>query len=152
MRKQCNTRGFTDFCVKSIQLADFGRREIELAEQEMPGLMLLRRRARGEQPLKGARIIGCTHVVAQTAVLIETLIDIGAQVRWCACNVYSTQNEVAASLAQANIPVFAWRAEEEGDFWYCIDKACHTEGWQPNVVSVISGVNEHARAPTYDAR
>lgn len=132
-----NSRGFADFCIKSVELAEFGRREIEIAEQEMPGLMLLRRRARGEQPLKGAKVVGCSHIVAQTAVLIETLIDLGAQVRWAACNVFSTQNEVAAAVAEANIPIFAWRGEDEQDFWWCIDRACKAENWQPNVVSFV---------------
>lgn len=132
--KMTNSRGFSDFCIRNVELAEFGRREIEIAEQEMPGIMLLRRRARGEQPLKGAKVVGCSHIVAQTAVLVETLLDLGAQVRWAACNVFSTQNEVAAALAEANIPVFAWRGENEQDFWWCIDRACKAENWQPNVV------------------
>lgn len=89
----------------------------------MPGLMSLRRRAEGDKPLQGARVAGCTHITAQTAVLIETLIKLGAQVRWTACNIYSTQNEVAAALAQENISVFAWTNESDEEFWWCISKA-----------------------------
>lgn len=89
----------------------------------MPGLMSLRRRAEADKPLLGARIAGCTHLTAQTAVLIETLIRLGADVRWAACNIYSTQNEVAAALAQENIPVFAWANQNDDEFWWCISKA-----------------------------
>lgn len=89
----------------------------------MPGLMSLRRRAEADKPLLGARIAGCTHITAQTAVLIETLIRLGAEVRWAACNIYSTQNEVAAALAQENIPIFAWANQTDDEFWWCISKA-----------------------------
>lgn len=89
----------------------------------MPGLMSLRRRAEGDKPLLGAKIAGCTHITAQTAVLIETLIRLGAEVRWAACNIYSTQNEVAAALAQENISVFAWANQNDDEFWWCISKA-----------------------------
>merc|ERR1719369_597958 len=104
-----NTAGSSDFCVRKISAHSYGRREIEIAEQEMPGIMALRHKAKDDQPLKSARIVGCTHINAQTAVLVETLVTLGAQVRWAACNIYSTQNEVAAALAEAGIPVFAWR-------------------------------------------
>ncbi|KAG8040679.1 hypothetical protein G9C98_002675 [Cotesia typhae] len=118
---QKTEKGFTDFCVRNINQYAFGRREIEIAEQEMPGIMALRRRAAEDRPLKNAKIVGCTHINAQTAVLIETLVELGAQVRWAACNIYSTQNEVAAALAHAGYPIFAWRGETEEDFWWCID-------------------------------
>ena len=104
----------------------------------MPVLMSLRRRAEADKPLSGAKIAGCTHLTAQTAVLIETLIRLGAEVRWVACNIYSTQNEVAAALAQENIPVFAWTNETDEEFWWCISKALgieeSTNGWHPNMV------------------
>ncbi len=116
-KSQKNSKGFSDFCVRRIEQASYGRREIEIAEQEMPGMMALRSKAKDDKPLSGAKIVGCTHINAQTAVLIETLINLGAQVRWAACNIYSTQNEVAAALAENNIPVFAWRGESEEDFW-----------------------------------
>ncbi|CAF4648087.1 unnamed protein product [Rotaria sp. Silwood1] len=130
-----NSSGFNDFAVRRIKHAPYGRREIEIAEQEMPGLMALRRRAEGDKPLQGAKIVGCTHITAQTAVLIETLIRLGAQVRWCACNIFSTQNEVAAALAEASIPIFAWKGENDDDFWWCIKKAIGgDQGWQPNMI------------------
>ncbi|CAF0786265.1 unnamed protein product [Rotaria sordida] len=130
-----NSSGFNDFAVRRIKHAPYGRREIEIAEQEMPGLMALRRRAEGDKPLQGAKIVGCTHITAQTAVLIETLIRLGAQARWCACNIFSTQNEVAAALAEASIPIFAWKGENDDDFWWCIKKAIGgDQGWQPNMI------------------
>jgi adenosylhomocysteinase len=98
---QQNSSGFSDFCIKDIRLKDFGRREIEFAEQEMPGLMSLRKQVMENKPLRGAKIIGCTPITAPTAVLIETLGSLGAELRWSACNIYSTQNEVAAALAEA---------------------------------------------------
>merc|ERR1719414_2791285 len=106
-RIQKNSKGFNEFCVRRIEQASYGRREIEIAEQEMPGIMALRKKASDDKPLNGAKIVGCTHVNAQTAVLIETLVALGAQVRWAACNIYSTQNEVAAALAENTISVFA---------------------------------------------
>ncbi|KFP69029.1 Putative adenosylhomocysteinase 3, partial [Cariama cristata] len=120
--------------VKNIKQAEFGRREIEIAEQEMPALMALRKRAQGEKPLAGAKIVGCTHITAQTAVLMETLGALGAQCRWAACNIYSTLNEVAAALAESGFPVFAWKGESEDDFWWCIDRCVNVEGWQPNMI------------------
>ena len=105
---------------------------------EMPGLMALRRRAEGDKPLKDARVVACTHITAQTAVLIETLAALGAKVRWAACNIYSTQNEVAAAMAEASFPVYAWRGESEDDFWWCIDKCVSTDSWQPNMVSDVT--------------
>ncbi|CAH3047057.1 unnamed protein product, partial [Porites lobata] len=142
-RSQKNSSGGSDFCVKNIKLADFGRREIEIAEQEMPGLMLLRKRNCTDKPLEGAKIVGCTHVTAQAAVLIETLAALGAQVRWCACNIYSTQNEVAAALAEAGFPIFAWKGESEEDFWWCIEQCITSDKWQPNMVLDDGGDATH---------
>jgi adenosylhomocysteinase len=122
-KEQVNKNDFTDFCIKTIDSAELGRKEIQIAEQEMPGLMSLRRRAESDRPLAGARISGCTHITAQTGVLIETLIRLGAQVRWAACNIFSTQNEVAAALAQENIPIFAWNKQTDEEFWWCISKS-----------------------------
>uniref|UniRef100_A0A3B3ZL20 S-adenosyl-L-homocysteine hydrolase NAD binding domain-containing protein n=1 Tax=Periophthalmus magnuspinnatus TaxID=409849 RepID=A0A3B3ZL20_9GOBI len=131
-KTQVNVKGSSDFCVKNIKQAEFGRREIEIAEQ-MAALISLRKRAQSEKPLAGAKIVGCTHITAQTAVLIETLVALGAQCRWTACNIYSTQNEVAAALAES-VAVFAWKGESEDDFWWCIDCCVNTEGWQPNMI------------------
>lgn len=142
-KHQANSKGFKDFCVRNIRQANFGRREIEIAEQEMPGLMSLRKRAADEKPLRGARVVGCTHITAQAAVLIETLIELGATVRWCACNIYSTQNEVAAALAEASVSVFAWKGETEEDFWWCIDRCINAEGWQPNMILDDGGDATH---------
>ncbi|XP_038852284.1 putative adenosylhomocysteinase 3 isoform X1 [Salvelinus namaycush] len=133
-KQQKNSKGNGDFCIKNIKQADFGRREIEIAEQEMPALMALRKRAQGEKPLAGAKVVGCTHITAQTAVLMETLSALGAQCRWAACNIYSTQNEVAAALAEGGFSVFAWKGESEDDFWWCIDRCVNLEGWQPNMI------------------
>lgn len=127
-------KGLTDFCVKNIQHAESGRREIRLAEQEMTALMELRRKAGGERLLSGAKIVGCTHITAQTAVLIETLCALGARCRWAACNIFSTQNSVAAALAEAGVAVFAWRGQSEDDFWWCIDKCVSGASWQPNLI------------------
>ena len=108
--------------VKDISLAKFGRQEIELAEAEMPGLMAIREEYRNEQPLKGARIAGCLHMTIQTAVLIETLVDLGAEVTWSSCNIYSTQDHAAAAIAQAGIPVYAWKGMNEEEFDWCIEQ------------------------------
>jgi len=148
---QKNSKGSTDFCIKRLSQHNYGRREIEIAEQEMPGIMALRHKAKEDKPLKGARIVGCTHINAQTAVLIETLIHLGAQVRWAACNIYSTQNEVAAALAEAGVPVFAWRGETEEDFWWCIDKTISAESWQPNMILDDGGDATHLMLKKYPA-
>lgn len=150
-KMQRNSKGFQDFCVRNMQQCSFGRREIEIAEQEMPGLMSLRKKGQGDKPLVGARIIGCTHVTAQTAVLIETLATLGAQVRWCACNIYSTQNEVAAALAEAGFSVFAWKGESEADFWWCIDKCIQSDNWQPNMILDDGGDATHLILKKYPA-
>jgi len=143
-KEQVNSAGSKDFCVRNINLADFGRREIEIAEQEMPGLMLLRKRNECDKPLKGARIVGCTHITAQTAVLIETLHALGGQVRWCACNIFSTQNEVAAALAERGFSVFAWKGESEEDFWWCIERCLTHQTWTPNLVLDDGGDAAHS--------
>ncbi|XP_022659430.1 S-adenosylhomocysteine hydrolase-like protein 1 isoform X3 [Varroa jacobsoni] len=148
---QKSSKGFTDFCVKNIGQAAFGRREIEIAEQEMPGIVALRKRAEADKPLNGAKIVGCTHINAQTAVLIETLVALGAGVRWAPCNIYSTQNEVAAALAEAGIPVFAWKGETEEDFWWCIDRCVQADGWQPNMILDDGGDATHLMLKKYPA-
>lgn len=148
---QKNSKGFSEFCVKNISQAAFGRREIEIAEQEMPGIMALRKRAEQDKPLQGAKIVGCTHINAQTAVLIETLVALGASVRWAPCNIYSTQNEVAAALAEADISVFAWKGESEDDFWWCIDRCVHSENWQPNMILDDGGDATHLMLKKYPA-
>ncbi|XP_072291134.1 S-adenosylhomocysteine hydrolase-like protein 1 isoform X1 [Eucyclogobius newberryi] len=140
---QTTSRGLTDFCIKNIKHVESGRREIRLAEQEMPALMELRRRAGGERPLAGAKIVGCTHITAQTAVLIETLCILGAQCRWAACNIFSTQNHVAAALAEASVAVFAWKEQAEDDFWWCIDKCISGASWQPNLILDDGGDMTH---------
>ncbi|KAH8383395.1 hypothetical protein KR009_008429, partial [Drosophila setifemur] len=141
--------GVNDFCVKSITKSAFGRREIEIAESEMPGIMMLRKRAKDEKPLRGAHIAGCTHVNAQSAVLIETLVQLGATVRWAACNIYSTQNAVAAALAEAGVPIFAWRGETEEEFWWCLDRCIHKEGWTPNLILDDGGDATHLMLKKY---
>tara|TARA_Y100000589_G_scaffold194887_1_gene184284 strand:+ start:35 stop:1375 length:1341 start_codon:yes stop_codon:yes gene_type:complete len=127
--------GSKDYKVADINLAEWGRKEIRLAEQEMPGLMAIREKYKASKPLKGANIIGCIHMTIQTAVLIETLIDLGANVRWSSCNIYSTQDHAAAAIAAAGIPVFAWKGETEEEYDWCIDQ---TLKWpadlQPNMV------------------
>lgn len=111
-----------DFRVADLTLADFGRKEITLAEKEMPGLMALRDEYRQQKPLQGARIAGCLHMTVQTAVLIETLIELGARVRWSSCNIYSTQDHAAAAMAMADVPVFAWKGETEEEYTWCIEQ------------------------------
>ena len=123
-----------DFKVKDIKLAEWGRKEIDIAETEMPGLMKLREEYGNDKPLKGANIAGCLHMTIQTAVLIETLIDLGATVRWSSCNIYSTQDQAAAAIAK-NIPVFAWKGESEEEFWWCIEKTIvGPDNWKPNLI------------------
>uniref|UniRef100_A0A3Q2ZUG3 S-adenosylhomocysteine hydrolase-like protein 1 n=3 Tax=Kryptolebias marmoratus TaxID=37003 RepID=A0A3Q2ZUG3_KRYMA len=133
-RLQSTSKGLSDFCIKNIKKADFGRKEIEIAQQEMPALMILRKKAGGEKPLAGAKVVGCTHITAQMAVLIETLAALGAQCRWAACNIFSTQNAVAAALAEGGISVFAWKGESEDDFWWCIDRCVAADSWQPDLI------------------
>lgn len=124
-----------DYKVKDIGLADWGRKEIAIAEHEMPGLMAIRREYAGSKPLAGARIVGSLHMTIQTAVLVETLIDLGATVRWSSCNIFSTQDQAAAALAARGIPVFAWKGETEEEYWWCIEQTVRgTDGWTPNMI------------------
>ncbi|MFC2991996.1 adenosylhomocysteinase [Halomonas tibetensis] len=124
-----------DFRVADLSLAEWGRREIRIAETEMPALMTIRAKYREQQPLAGARIAGCIHMTIQTAVLIETLIDLGASVRWSSCNIFSTQDHAAAAIAAAGIPVFAWKGESEEEFWWCIEQTvAGPDRWAPNLV------------------
>ena len=105
--------------VKDISLAAWGRKEIEIAEKEMPGLMAVRKKYAGQKPLKGARVSGSLHMTIQTAVLIETLVDLGADVRWASCNIFSTQDHAAAAIAESGVPVFAWKGETLEEYWWC---------------------------------
>ncbi len=124
-----------DYKVKDIGLAEWGRKEIAIAETEMPGLMALREEYAGEQPLKGARIAGCLHMTIQTAVLIETLQALGAEIRWSSCNIFSTQDHAAAAIAAAGIPVFAWKGETEDEYWWCVEQTIKgPDGWTPNML------------------
>ncbi len=124
-----------DYKVKDISLAEWGRKEIAIAETEMPGLMAIREEYGPKQPLKGARIAGCLHMTIQTAVLIETLTALGAEVRWSSCNIFSTQDHAAAAIAATGVPVFAWKGMDDEEFWWCIDKTIEGPGnWKPNMV------------------
>ena len=125
--------------VADMSLADFGRKEIELAEKEMPGLMALRAKYGQQKPLKGARIMGSLHMTIQTAVLIETLVELGADVRWCSCNIYSTQDHAAAAIAAAGVPVYAWKGETLEEYWWCTLQALTFEGHQGPTVIVDDG-------------
>jgi len=124
-----------DFKVKDLKLAEFGNKEISLAETEMPGLMAIRAEYQSSKPLKGARIIGCLHMTIQTAVLIETLVVLGAEVRWSSCNIFSTQDHAAAAIAAKGIPVFAWKGETEEEYWWCIEQTINgKKDWKPNLI------------------
>lgn len=124
-----------DYKVKDISLAEWGRKEIAIAEHEMPGLMAIRREYAGSKPLAGARIVGSLHMTIQTAVLVETLIELGASVRWSSCNIFSTQDQAAAALAVEGIPVFAWKGETEAEYWWCIEQTVRgPDGWTPNMI------------------
>ncbi len=124
-----------DYKVADISLAEWGRKEIRIAETEMPGLMALREEYGKDKPLKGARIAGCLHMTIQTAVLIETLQALGAEVRWSSCNIFSTQDHAAAAIAAAGMPVFAWKGETEEEYWWCIDQTIvGPDGWRPNMI------------------
>jgi adenosylhomocysteinase len=125
----------TDYKVKDISLAEWGRKEIDIAEIEMPGLMSTREEFAKEQPLKGARITGCLHMTIQTAVLIETLTALGAEVRWSSCNIFSTQDQAAAAIAATGVPVFAWKGETEEEYEWCIEQTIKgSDGWTPNIL------------------
>ena len=125
----------TDYKVADISLADWGRREIAIAETEMPGLMALREEFGAKKPLKGARIVGCLHMTIQTAVLIETLTALGAEVRWSSCNIFSTQDHAASAIAATGVPVFAWKGETEEEYWWCVEQTIEgPDGWKPNIL------------------
>jgi adenosylhomocysteinase len=124
-----------DYKVADISLAEFGRKEIAIAETEMPGLMAIRDEYKGQQPLKGVRLTGCLHMTIQTAVLIETLSELGADIRWSSCNIFSTQDHAAAAIAAAGIPVFAWKGETEEEYWWCVEQTINgPDGWTPNMI------------------
>ncbi len=128
-----NTQG--DYAVADISLAEWGHKEIRVAESEMPGLMAIREEFKGKKPLEGARIVGCLHMTIQTAVLIETLVDLGATVRWSSCNIFSTQDHAASAIADQGIPVFAWKGETDEEFWWCIEQTLEgPDGWKPNLI------------------
>src|ERR1700748_3446152 len=121
--------------VADISLAEWGRKEIRLAEAEMPGLMAIRAEYGPSQPLKGARIAGCLHMTIQTAVLIETLVALGAEVRWSSCHIFSTQDHAAAAIAAEGIPVFAWKGETEEEYWWCVEQTLTgPDDWTPNLL------------------
>ena len=130
------TASFTDYKVADISLADYGRKEIKLAEAEMPALMGLRRRYAAAKPLAGAKILGCIHMTIQTAVLIETLVELGAEVRWTSCNIFSTQDHAAAAIAASGVPVFAWKGETEEEYLWCLDQQINVNGtpWDANMI------------------
>ena len=124
-----------DYKVKDIALADLGRAQIEIAEKDMPGLMTIRARYSESKPLKGARIAGSLHMTMQTAVLIETLTALGAEVRWASCNIFSTQDTAAAAIAKVGVPVFAWKGETEEEYWWCTDQTLKFAGGKgPNMI------------------
>ncbi|KTC98837.1 S-adenosyl-L-homocysteine hydrolase, partial [Legionella geestiana] len=124
-----------DYRVKDMSLAAWGRREIAIAETEMPGLMALRKEYGLQKPLQGARIAGCLHMTIQTAVLIETLTALGAEVRWSSCNIFSTQDHAAAAIAATGVPVFAWKGETEEEYWWCVEQTLKgPDGWSPNMI------------------
>ena len=124
-----------DYKVADISEAEFGRKEIAIAETEMPGLMALREEYGDAQPLKGVRLTGCLHMTIQTAVLIETLKALGADIRWSSCNIFSTQDHAAAAIAAAGIPVFAWKGESEEEYWWCVEQTIiGPDGWTPNMI------------------
>ena len=124
-----------DYKVADMSLAEWGRKEIAIAETEMPGLMALRSEYSSEQPLAGVRLVGCLHMTIQTAVLIETLVALGATVRWSSCNIFSTQDHAAAAIAATGVPVFAWKGETEEEYWWCVEQTLSGPGgWQPNMI------------------
>ncbi len=135
MSSQAELKTAPDYKIADLSLAAWGRKETSIAEGEMPGLMALREEYRGQKPLAGARIAGCLHMTIQTAVLMETLVDLGAELRWSSCNIFSTQDQAAAAMAAAGIPVFAWKGESEEEFWWCIEQTIHgPDGWHPNMI------------------
>ena len=124
-----------DFKVADLKLAEWGRKEIAIAETEMPGLMATREKYSVQKPLSGAKIAGCLHMTIQTAVLIETLQELGADVRWSSCNIFSTQDHAAAAIATTGTPVFAWKGESEEEYWWCVEQTIFgTDNWRPNML------------------
>src|SRR6201982_3041854 len=135
MKTSTIERAETDYKVADISLADFGRKEISIAEKEMPGLMAIREKYVPEKPLADVRITGSLHMTIQTAVLIETLVDLGASVRWASCNIFSTQDHAAAAIAKTGISVFAWKGETLEEYWWCTNQAIsHPDGKGPQLV------------------
>ncbi len=135
MKSAVHAKEAHDYKVADIGQAAYGRAEIAIAETEMPGLMALRAEYKGQKPLKGARIAGSLHMTIQTAVLMETLVELGADLRWSSCNIFSTQDHAAAAMAAAGIPVFAWKGESEEEYWWCIDQTINgPDGWHPNML------------------
>ncbi len=125
----------SDYKVADMSLAEWGRKEVAIAETEMPGLMALREEFAGQKPLSGTRIAGCLHMTIQTAVLMETLVELGAELRWSSCNIFSTQDHAASAMAEAGIPTFAWKGETEEEFWWCIEQTINgPDGWKPNMI------------------
>ena len=141
MNAVVDTNSTPDYKVADISLAEWGHKEIRIAETEMPGLMALREEYADEQPLAGCRIMGSIHMTIQTAVLIETLVALGAEVRWVSCNIFSTQDHAAAAIAERGIPVFAWKGETLEEYWWCIVQALHWAMPQPNLVPVRPSVS-----------
>lgn len=141
-----------DYKVADMSLAEWGRKEVAIAETEMPGLMALREEYAAAKPLAGARIGGCLHMTIQTAVLMETLVELGAEIRWSSCNIFSTQDHAAAAMAAAGIPTFAWKGETEKDFWWCIEKTIFgPDGWKPNMILDDGGDLTQIMHDTYPA-
>ncbi len=133
--KQSEIKSINDYKVADISLGEWGEKEIKIAETEMPGLMSLREEFGSKKPLKGAKIAGCLHMTIQTAVLIETLITLGAEIRWSSCNIFSTQDHAASAIAQKGIPVFAWKGETEEEYWWCVEQTIKgPDGWAPNMI------------------
>ena len=133
--KQSEIKSINDYKVADISLAEWGEKEIKIAETEMPGLMSLREEFGSKKPLTGAKIAGCLHMTIQTAVLIETLIELGAEIRWSSCNIFSTQDHAAAAIAKKGIPVFAWKGETEEEYWWCVEQTIKgPDGWVPNMI------------------
>ena len=131
-----------DYKIKDISLADFGRKELDIAEKEMPGLIAVREKYGTKKPLKNARIMGSLHMTVQTGVLIETLVELGASVRWASCNIFSTQDHAAAAIAKTGIPVFAWKGEALKDYWWCTQRALDFgNGKGPNLIVDDGGRN-----------
>src|SRR6201993_2055964 len=129
------TTANSDYKVADINLAEFGRKEIFIAEKEMPGLISIREKYAPQKPLAGVRVTGSLHMTIQTAVLIETLTALGAEVRWSSCNIFSTQDHAAAAIAKAGIPVFAWKGESEEEYWWCVEQTINgPKGWRPNML------------------